>query len=591
MEKKPLVPKKLLLPFIVVTSLFALWGFANDITNPLVAAFGTILELPARRAALIQFAFYGGYATMAFPAALYVRKHNYKQGILLGLALYAIGALLFFPAAQYGLFSFFLIALYILTFGLAFLETTANPFILSMGDADNATRRLNLSQSFNPIGSLLGMLVASQVILSALQSDKVADYAHLDAATKASIRANDLLVIRNPYVILGLVVIALFVVMACLKIEGRSDPSDKAPLGQTFRRLLRNRTYRFGVLAQVFYVGAQIMVWTFIIHYAERLGYTKTQGQYFNMLAMGLFVVGRFTSTLLMKSVNPRKMLVVFSIGAMACSLGAIFLQNNIGLYCLIGISAFMSLMFPTIYGIALEGLSGEEVTLGAAGLVEAIVGGALMPPLQGAIIDLGTVGGMPAVNVSFALPFLCFTVVLCYGLYTLGQLKKLKTVVPLLAVVLTLSACQEELDFPEEPQLTYQGFQYLMDADSTLTGEGILTIGYTDGDGDLGLDDADTLAPFGLGDPFYYNLLVDYYRWDGSQFVADTVHFNARFKRLIAGEEPKPIQGTIDYRMTLQNPLHPNDTVQLQIRIVDRALHVSNTVVTEPIHFNHHIH
>ena len=431
------------------------------------------------------------------------------------------------------------------------------------------------------------MLVASQVILSALQSDKVADYATLDAATKASIRATDLLVIRNPYVILGLVVIVLFVVMACIKIEDHTDRSHQAPLGQTFRRLLHNRPYCFGVIAQVFYVGAQIMVWTFIIHYGERLGYTKTQGQYFNMIAMGLFVVGRFTSTLLMKTVNPRKMLVVFSLGAMACSLGAIFLQNNYGLYCLIGISAFMSLMFPTIYGIALEGLSGEEVTLGAAGLVEAIVGGALMPPLQGAIIDLGTVAGMPAVNVSFALPFLCFTVVLCYGLYTLGQLKKLKTVAPLLAVVLALSSCQEKLDFPIEPQITYEGFQYLMDADSTLTGEGILSIGYTDGDGDLGLDDADTTYPFGLGDPFYYNLLIDYFRWDGSQFVADTIHFNARFKRLTAGEDPQSILGTINYRMMLRNPLHPDDTVQLQIRIVDRAQHISNTVTTEPIHFN----
>lgn len=203
MEKKPLVPRKLVFPFIIVTTLFALWGFANDITNPLVAAFGTILEMSASKAALIQFAFYGGYATMAFPAAFFIRKHSYKKGILLGLALYALGAFLFFPAAKYGIYTFFLIALYILTFGLAFLETTANPFILSMGDKENATRRLNLAQSFNPIGSLCGMLVASTVILSSLQSDKVADYANLDAATKASIRANDLIAIRNPYVILA----------------------------------------------------------------------------------------------------------------------------------------------------------------------------------------------------------------------------------------------------------------------------------------------------------------------------------------------------------------------------------------------------
>ena len=417
MEKKPLVPRKLLFPFIIVTTLFALWGFANDITNPLVAAFGTILEISASKAALVQFAFYGGYATMAFPAAFYVRKHSYKKGIILGLALYALGALLFFPAAQYGIYTFFLIALYILTFGLAFLETTANPFILSMGDKDNATQRLNLSQSFNPIGSLLGMLVASQFILSRLQSDKVDDYASLDAATKSAIRANDLMVIRNPYVILGIVVLAILILVTFIKIEDKKDQNEQIPLKKTFGQLLRNKQYVFGVVAQIFYVGAQIMVWTFIIHYAERLGFSKTQGQYFNMIAMGMFVVGRFTSTLLMRKVNPRKLLVVFACGAMLCSAGAIFIQSNIGLYCLIGISAFMSLMFPTIYGIALDGLDGDQVTIGAAGLVEAIVGGALLPPLQGAIIDKGTILGMPAVNVSYALPFVCFLIVGIYGL------------------------------------------------------------------------------------------------------------------------------------------------------------------------------
>ena len=417
MEKKPLVPRKLLFPFIIVTTLFALWGFANDITNPLVAAFGTILEISASKAALVQFAFYGGYATMAFPAAFYVRKHSYKKGIILGLALYALGALLFFPAAQYGIYTFFLIALYILTFGLAFLETTANPFILSMGDKNNATQRLNLSQSFNPIGSLLGMLVASQFILSRLQSDKVDDYASLDAATKSAIRANDLMVIRNPYVILGIVVLAILILVTFIKIEDKKDQNEQIPLKKTFGQLLRNKQYVFGVVAQIFYVGAQIMVWTFIIHYAERLGFSKTQGQYFNMIAMGMFVVGRFTSTLLMRKVNPRKLLVVFACGAMLCSAGAIFIQSNIGLYCLIGISAFMSLMFPTIYGIALDGLDGDQMTIGAAGLVEAIVGGALLPPLQGAIIDKGIILGMPAVNVSYALPFVCFLIVGIYGL------------------------------------------------------------------------------------------------------------------------------------------------------------------------------
>ena len=216
--KQILVEKKYLLTFILITSLFALWGFANDITNPMVAAFQTVMELSATKASLVQFAFYGGYATMALPAALFVRKYSYKKGILLGLALYAIGAFLFIPAAEYQEFSFFCISLYVLTFGLAFLETTSNPYILSLGTPETATRRLNLAQSFNPIGSLCGMFVASNVVLSSLQSDSAEvreiGFSMLDEATKASIRLHDLGVIRNPYVILGCVVLLMFVVIA-----------------------------------------------------------------------------------------------------------------------------------------------------------------------------------------------------------------------------------------------------------------------------------------------------------------------------------------------------------------------------------------
>lgn len=169
--KAKVVSRELLVPFILITSLFSLWGFANDITNPMVAAFKTVMEISNAKAALIQFAFYGGYATMAIPAALFVKRYSYKKGILVGLGLYALGALLFYPAAKYEIFEFFLLSLYILTFGLAFLETTANPYILSMGSEETSTRRLNLAQSFNPLGSLLGMFVASNFILTSLQSD------------------------------------------------------------------------------------------------------------------------------------------------------------------------------------------------------------------------------------------------------------------------------------------------------------------------------------------------------------------------------------------------------------------------------------
>ena len=271
-----MVERKYLLPFILVTSLFALWGFANDITNPMVAAFKTVMEISNAKASLVQFAFYGGYATMAIPAALFVQRFNYKKGILLGLALYATGALLFYPAARFEAFGFFLLSLYILTFGLAFLETTANPFILSLGAKETATRRLNLAQAFNPVGSLLGMFVASRIVLSALESDKrnaagELIFPTLDEATKAAIRTNDLMIIRNPYVILGIIVIAMFIIIALAKIPSKGHADAIQPF-QSFKRLMANRVYREGVLAQVFYVAAQIMCWTFIIQYADNLG-------------------------------------------------------------------------------------------------------------------------------------------------------------------------------------------------------------------------------------------------------------------------------------------------------------------------------
>jgi len=427
--KAKVISRELLVPFILITSLFSLWGFANDITNPMVAAFKTVMEISNAKAALIQFAFYGGYATMAIPAALYVKRYSYKKGILVGLALYALGALLFYPAAKYEIFEFFLLSLYILTFGLAFLETTANPYILSMGDEETATRRLNLAQSFNPMGSLLGMFVASNFILTSLQSDirnEAGDlvFTTLSEAEKAGIRTHDLAIIRDPYIMLGFVVIAMFLVIYLFKMPKRKDPDHAIHAMDMFRRLIANPNYREGVIAQVFYVAAQIMCWTFIIQYAENLGITKAQAQNYNIIAMGIFLSSRFISTLLMKYMNSKLLLTIFSVGGFIMTLGAILIVGMPGLYCLIGISAFMSLMFPTIYGIALEGV-GEDATLGAAGLVMAIVGGALMPPLQGALIDLGTVGFLPAVNFSFILPLICFVVIGIYGYRTLTVHKR----------------------------------------------------------------------------------------------------------------------------------------------------------------------
>lgn len=424
MTTKPaLVPKNLLLPFILITSLFALWGFANDITNPMVAAFKRVLELNNTQASWVQLAFYGGYFTMALPAAFFIKKYSYKTGVLLGLGLYAFGAVLFYPAAAWESYGFFLAALYILTFGLAFLETTANPYILSMGPEATATQRLNLAQAFNPMGALAGLFVAKTFILNSLQSNNTDEngkliYDTLDAAAKAAVKSNDLMVIRNPYVILGLVVLAILVLIALVKMPESKDSDGKIDFGGTMKRLLANRNFVEGTLAQMFYVGAQIMVWTYIYQYAESIGISNYDAVNYAYASLGIFLVGRWVCTALLRIIPAANLLAGFAVLAMGFTLGAIFLEGMIGLYSLVGISFAMSLMFPTIYGIALEGL-GEDSKFAAAYLVMAIVGGAIMPTLQGMILDIGGTGytdvkilGVPEVNFSFVLPLICFFLV-----------------------------------------------------------------------------------------------------------------------------------------------------------------------------------
>jgi len=423
----PVVSKDILIPFILITSLFALWGFANDITNPMVSAFKKVLELNNTQASWVQMAFYGGYFTMALPAAIFAKKYSYKAGILIGLALYALGALLFYPAAAYEEFSFFLAALYILTFGLAFLETTANPFILSMGDEATATQRLNLAQAFNPIGALSGLYVAQNFILGSLQSDDLDQngqsvYDSLSETAKATMRSADLMVIRNPYVILGLAVIVIFFIILLVKIPEAKNDKDEESITNSIARIFKGAKFREGVITQMFYVGAQIMCWTYIYQYAETLGIDNQSAVPYAMTALVIFLVGRWICTYLMRFISGGRLLLYMSLLAMIFTIGAIFIQGMAGLYSLVMISFCMSLMFPTIYGIALEGM-GDDAKYGAAFLVMAIVGGAIMPTAQGMILDIGGSGysdtrilGVPEVNFSFILPLFCFLIVALYG-------------------------------------------------------------------------------------------------------------------------------------------------------------------------------
>ncbi len=421
------VEKKYLLPFVLVTCCFALWGFANDITNPMVKAFSKIFRMSVTDGALVQLAFYGGYFCMALPAALFVRKFSYKAGLLMGLGLYAVGALLFIPAKAMGSYYPFLLAYFVLTCGLSFLETTANPYILSLGDKKTATRRLNLAQAFNPIGSLAGMFVAMQFIQARLNPLSTEERALLPDAEFEAVKSADLAVLSRPYVIIGAVLVVFFLVILLL-VKPQVHVGDKThdqKFGPTVKRLWQNKPYRYGVVAQFFYVGVQIMCWTFIIQYGTRVfmgeGMTEQAAevlsQRYNIVAMVIFCVSRFICTFLLKYIRPSKLLTWLGIAGAVLVLGVIFFDGRVGMCCLVAVSACMSLMFPTIYGIALTD-TGEDAKLGAAGLIMAILGGSVLPPLQARIIDGGGLGSIAAVNLSFALPLICFIVIVLYGIF-----------------------------------------------------------------------------------------------------------------------------------------------------------------------------
>lgn len=429
MEKKSLLSKdgvSYLVPFILITACFALWGFANDITNPMVKAFSKIFRTSVTDGALVQVAFYGGYFAMALPAAMFIRKFSYKAGILLGLALYAFGALLFYPAKMTGAYYPFLLAYFILTCGLSFLETSANPYILSMGPEETATRRLNLAQSFNPMGSLLGMYVAMTFIQARLNPLDTAERKALTDAECAAVRDSDLSILIGPYLLIGLVIFAMFLLIRFTKMPTSHDQSHTINLVPTLKRIFSIPRYREGVVAQFFYIGVQIMCWTFIIQYGTRLFMSQGMdekaaevlSQKYNILAMVIFCFSRFICTFLLRYLNPGKLLLILAVAGGAFTVGTILFRNILGMYCLVATSGCMSLMFPTIYGIALEGL-GDDAKFGAAGLIMAILGGSVLPPLQAAIIDRGELFGMPAVNLSFVLPLICFAVVALYGFRT----------------------------------------------------------------------------------------------------------------------------------------------------------------------------
>ena len=393
--------KQYIKPFILVTSLFLLWGLANNMTDTLLSAFKRIMAMSDAQTSLIQFAFYGAYFCLALPAALFIRRHTYKSGVILGLCLYAAGALLFMPAAKAASYGFYLIAIYIMAGGCSVLETTANPYILSMGSPETATRRLNIAQAFNPIGSILGILMSKYFILSDIS----------------------LYSISGTYMTLGLILLGILAIMLMMKMpRGQHAAEHSDGIRSVFRRLLANKQYRRGVIAQFFYVGAQIGIWSFTIRIVmQELSIAEAPASTIYLISIVGFCLSRFIYTWLMKFFAPAKLLLFGAGTSLLCTAVVIFAAGSgwILVCFLILISTFMSLMFPTIYGLALEHVENPEnggrpgdAKIGASGLIMAILGGAVLTPLQGLLSDTFSI------HTSYIVPLVCFFVVLCYAIY-----------------------------------------------------------------------------------------------------------------------------------------------------------------------------
>ncbi|MCQ2975326.1 MAG: L-fucose:H+ symporter permease [Bacteroidales bacterium] len=407
------IEKKYLIPFCLVTLLFLLWGIANNMTDTLLSAFKRIMSMTDTQTSFIQFAFYGSYFCFALPAALFIRKYSYKSGVILGLILYAAGAILFFPASQVASYIFYLIAIYILAGGCSILETTANPYILAMGDPKTATRRLNIAQAFNPLGSITGILLSQFFILSELNSATATEREAMTETQLAEIQSHELSAVTGTYMTLGFVLLAIMVIMLLVKMPKGGDDS-KDSVKESFSRLFKNKKYIFGVVAQFFYVGAQIGVWSYTIRLVmQELGINEANSATYYLISIICFSSARFLFTWLMKWLRPSKLLLWASVADIIFS-GLVIIFSGTGTTCiiaLISISFFMSLMFPTIYGIALEDV-GSDAKIGASGLIMAILGGALITPLQGLVSDASSI------NISYIVPLICFVVVLLFSIY-----------------------------------------------------------------------------------------------------------------------------------------------------------------------------
>lgn len=406
-KKLPLLPSGEKWPFFLLASCFLWWGVANNMTDPLVKVFTGIFDgLTNFQSSLIQFAFYGAYFCLAIPGAIIARKYGYKRGVLVGLGLYVVGCLLFIPASLTQQFFPFLIAFYVLAGGLSILETNANPYVLVLGPEETATQRLNLAQSFNPVGAIVGTLLAQILILAKLEG--------LDTTVaEADLQGQQLAIVVAPYLIISVVLIIFWVLIACSRMPYVVESALRVHFIPTVKRLMRIPNYVFALVAQFFYVGAQITVWTFTIYYVpDQLGMSGSDTlKYFHLPALILFGIFRFISTAAMSRFAPSSVLAFMSCTAVLLSVVVVWVGGYPGAYALVGLSACMSLMFPTIFGLGSRGL-GEDTKIGGSGLIMAILGGAVITPIQGFLIDVSTV------QLSYIVPLICFAVITAYAVF-----------------------------------------------------------------------------------------------------------------------------------------------------------------------------
>lgn len=405
-------------PFLLLVGCFAAWGIAATMTDPLVNVFSTVFSMSTLQASLVQFAYYGAYFLLALPAAFINRRFSYKTGVLTGLALAVIGALLFYPASVMMQYGFFLLALFTLAGGLSILETSANPFVIAMGPEETATRRLNFAQSFNPVGTNIGVLLSAMLILPQLHEADATARAAMAQAELLAVRSGELQAVMVPYVGFAVVLVVIWVAIAFSRMpvvqEREAETETRVDFMATLGRLLRNPHYRWGVVAQFFNVGAQTCIWTFTIQYVmAAIGGTAASAGSYLQYSLLTFLVARFVMTWAMGFIRPALLLALLAVAGSGLCAFAVFDGGIWGIWAVVALSACLSLMFPTIYGVALHGL-GADAKFGAAGLVMAILGGALLPMVQGAVIDAhGAV-------LSFAVPGIAFLAVAAYGLFDL---------------------------------------------------------------------------------------------------------------------------------------------------------------------------